>query len=1328
MSRRLKKFAVLVAAVMMGAMMPSFAADWTDSTDSTITYTALKTIKGSGSQYVVTDIVPTLTDIVKMRFKTRNATLDANETLFCSRQGFKNKSFSAMISNKSGTGKLRIDRGNQTEQYSSTALAKNTEYLMTINYGDGSKNTTVTLNGSAFELVGNLDATSDSPTSGLVLFALNNNQVITSGYGGQHYLYYFELYDSSGNLKNCLMPAQRDFDSKVGLYDTKSGQFYPQAGDGTFTTAERTVTGQGAKWIGRGGDNKMSTAANWEVGNVPQEGDDLDFTLAPPLAELVADINATFGKVWLSDGDIPGFTGALAARAVSNLPKMQTYDAGANDFSFTLAAPTGAEFIWNSAGTNWGDADSWTYDNAPATWSDYNHAVFATANATATLADNAIASSVVFRADAAIASGGGTLAVPKIVVSNGVSAVVNAPIDGMFVKSGAGTLTLGASRAATTHILEGTFKMAPGATLSTSYQLQLGTDDPSRPVTFDYGGQSLQKNPADYLVTGSDVTLTNGTFWMSGKMEIRDSAKIPAVLTIAKDATLQQAGDNNNLIASKANGTATVNVVGGTLGKTSGTGHSYLQHDSPDGRLNINVTEGGRLTYCNRLFALCHNLSASPGTNPSLYMMFSDSTFHVGDVFFFGNGDIVSRVPTTPTGVLAATNSTININTTFYIGRNTQDEKSAGSFTADFENCIVSTRWFSVYHDRPLNNARFSNTRFVFRNSGAISTSDGEANWITVGDNGLTLDTQAYTCELRANLGGSGAVEKVGSGTLTVARNQTASAAFTVNEGTLAVNGGVSISRPVAVASGATLKVNATDTVSISSLTPAAGSTLDIASYNGKTPLALTSLTLPADGTVNLTLNGGAFPQGVYAIYAKSGAEAADGDKFSFTTADDLVYSWRVSEDRLLLVVGDINPNAWTGLVGDGRMSTPGNWAGAFVPAAGEDIDFSGIPNNAAIIADADRTFGNVTMGTGVITFANAMAATNYTDTSKIAVAADSTVTLDGDLVFAGGDTIKYIIYTVAEGGVFRVTGKIKLTGSAGNGYLRGSVLDSCPGTIAANGLFNDSDRDSKGSPRFILSKYVDNYHGTWAIGRDGLAGSGGFKVNSNSGSWAKIVAEADFVDSADIHNQGSLVIDAAGYEVTLGTNTLHKYGGIFGGAANGLTTVDGQGKVIVNYNVENLSGVTASRTNAFTVASSATLAFNSGANIGFGALTVQDGGTLEVAESGTVIHKGALTLDSGAALAFNFTKRGVVPQLALAEGQSVVFAEGESTNITVKVLGDVWPMCGEKVLTTCGGFDTEGVSVSLAAGAPKWAKSLSVNDGNIVLDVKPKPMILIVR
>ena len=114
------------------------------------------------------------------------------------------------------------------------------------------------------------------------------------------------------------------------------------------------------------------------------------------------------------------------------------------------------------------------------------------------------------------------------------------------------------------------------------------------------------------------------------------------------------------------------------------------------------------------------------------------------------------------------------------------------------------------------------------------------------------------------------------------------------------------------------------------------------------------------------------------------------------------------------------------------------------------------------------------------------------------------------------------------------------------------------------------------------------------------------------------------------------------------------------------------------------------------------------------GLVTVNSGATFEVAESGMTTLNGDLSLADGAALGFNFTEQCTVPVLALASGKSVIFAEGESTNIVVKVSG-LRPRVGERLLTTCGGFDAEGVTVSHAEGAPKWVSGVSVNgDGNI--------------
>ena len=1199
-----KTLVYLLAGVFALWAEAAWAADWTDASGNE--YTALKYIKGNGKRaeggpwMVLTNITAQCTDTVKMKFKLADT---STQGLWCSRKT-SSSNFSAFYSVSSNK-KISFYRKTGTAVAHTKELNIDDECTVIADYNARS----FTVNGET-ETLSSLD--SGSYDVGPIMLFGTYNAGTTAAYNtyangnrGSYYLYYFQIYSSTGTLRHNLLPATNMTAQTVGLFDTVTRTFY-------------------------------------------------------------------------------------------------TPDYSTRDFKFTTAEYD--NYTWGGgAAANWWASDVWSRDNVASSWIEYNNAIFNTANATVTLDNDVLAGKVAFNADATIVTNGtdaSTLTVPTVSVAQNVIATIAAPTVGALEKTGAGTLVLTQNRTNATTVAEGALKM-DGATVS---DLTLGTNG-GAPLVFDYGGQSLQKDPADFLVTGSDVTLTNGTFTMSGGMSIRDNTKIPAVLTIAKDATLNT---ESWLTLDKDNGAATVNVVGGAFGKTFGTDASYLQHASLSGQLNINVTDGGLLTYSGNLYALC---SGNNGATPTLCMMFSGSSFYVGDTFYFG---ATGKVSTEPIGVFAATNSTITVATTFNIGRNAQDEKMDGSFTADFERCTITAKTFAVYHDRPLNNTRFNDTRFVFNAaSGSIAASDGEANWITVGDNGLIIDTQGYSATLNANLGGFGAVTKTGMGTLNVSRDQTTTGGFNVSEGTLALNAGLTVNRPIAVVSGATLSVNAANTTSVSGLSLAADSTLNITSYNCTAPLAVSSLSLPESGTVNLTLSGGAFTRGVYAIYSKSGVTAADGAKFTPSTGD-LDFSWSVSGDKLVLTVGAVSGNYWTGLGGDGRMSTAANWLNG-VPAAGADIDFSGIPNNTTIIADADRTFRNVTLGSSVITFTNAMAAASYTDTSNVVVAADSTVTVKGDLVFYGSEA-EYIVNSVAAGGTFRVTGRI-VADSSKTGNLYPCVSGSIAGTIEANGLVHNGNGGD-----FWLARNQNGSHVSWAIGAYGISGTElmGYTSNANINYFsASITATADFTVTTPIVNRRTLTLNPAGHVITLGTNTAISAGAIIGGsyASN---VIAGPGKVVATYTIG-----TYSKNNPFTIETGATLELIPGVDLGTGLVTVQNGGTLEVAESGTVTLNGGLNLADGANLAFNFTDRRVAPQIAVAQGMTVTV----SGAVKVKVSGDVWPTAGEKELTACGGFDAEGVIVTLADGAPKWAKDVGVNeDGNIVLTVKPKPMILIVR
>ena len=166
-----------------------------------------------------------------------------------------------------------------------------------------------------------------------------------------------------------------------------------------------------------------------------------------------------------------------------------------------------------------------------------------------------------------------------------------------------------------------------------------------------------------------------------------------------------------------------------------------------------------------------------------------------------------------------------------------------------------------------------------------------------------------------------------------------------------------------------------------------------------------------------------------------------------------------------------------------------------------------------------------------------------------------------------------------------------------------------------------------------------------------------------------------------------------------------------------GAAFVEGAGTFVVNNPGNNHTGT-------WTIKDTATVAVKPGCKTGTGAVTVNAGATLAVSASGTVAHGGALTLEAGAVLGFNFTEKDAAPVLDVTD--KTVTVNG-AVKVKVSSAGDIKPMGGKYVLTSGGKFT--GREVSPAAGTPKWVKSVSVNDdGDIVLVVKPSGVAIFIR
>ena len=875
------------------------------------------------------------------------------------------------------------------------------------------------------------------------------------------------------------------------------------------------------------------------------------------------------------------------------------------------------DYTWNSSQTNWGDTDAWTKGGAVATWADGNNAIFNTANATATLAADASPAKIEFSADATVA-GTATLTVPVVSAVPGVSATISAPTADSLEKTGAGTLVLGSSRTAQTTVSEGTLKMASSATVDPA-KLKLGSDS-STPAAFDYDGQTLNSQLATFIKPGSNVTLTNVVVSNSGSIYLtKDTA--PSVLTVAKGASLEF--DDHYSLNTVTE--ATINVAGGTVKATKNV-NNWIMQTSLEGRMNINVTDGGLMEFGGEVYALTCRDTVGGSTdylNPSLHWSVVDSTLRVlnGRSLRLGRDDN-NKNASCPTLVFAATNSVIDLGFGLYVGNSVIGANTAGSYTVDFENCTITAREVRVYQDRPLNAVRFNNTRYVVNNSSDSYTLESASAFETLGEGGaaikpitidaggLVIDSNGKNCALQADPQGSGAITKAGSGKLTILRSQSSSSGLVCEEGETLINAGLTVARAVTVKDGATFSVKATAQSTIQSLALEDGATLNIDTPTfGVTPiLATTGVTLPGTGTVALKKNGGAFGKGLYPIMEKAGITAADVANLVPETSD-LPYEWTVQGNILFLAVDmELAGFVWTGLAGDGKMSTAGNWLNGVAPtAAGTDIDFSSVISATNIIGDIDVTFGTVTMGSGVITFTgDKMRAASFSNTRKIAVDADSTVVVAGDLTvdYADGDGV---VSKVDAGGTFVVDGILTITGGSVH-----PVLEVGDGFIVAGGIVVDS----------TLYSTKDVTTQKWAIGPSGITGQNYIWCLANSANDCWIhpytndftIAVSTVVRSSIDHHE----LNTTGYGDSLPhTITLDS-----GFADNGKLYIAGTGKVVVNSVPEDTGGKSA-YSGGVTVTNTATLAINEGKKLTTGTITFAAGTTLEVPSSG--VETGAI-------------------------------------------------------------------------------------------------------
>lgn len=182
-------------------------------------YTELEYIESTGTQYINTGISPTVNTGVEIK-AVLTADNNTDKVLFGSRATTGNTRFWIDFDNSGSKHKIMYGFGGYAEM---VVYSLNTEYSIVFNKNGDKK---VVINGTTYNVAYNFDATNSIP---IYLFRAN----YTSPIPGSFKVYYCRIYEGTSLIRN-LIPAKRNSDNAIGMYDKVSGTFFTNAGTGEF--------------------------------------------------------------------------------------------------------------------------------------------------------------------------------------------------------------------------------------------------------------------------------------------------------------------------------------------------------------------------------------------------------------------------------------------------------------------------------------------------------------------------------------------------------------------------------------------------------------------------------------------------------------------------------------------------------------------------------------------------------------------------------------------------------------------------------------------------------------------------------------------------------------------------------------------------------------------------------------------------------------------------------------------------------------------------------------------------------------------------------------
>ena len=491
----------------------------------------------------------------------------------------------------------------------------------------------------------------------------------------------------------------------------------------------------------------------------------------------------------------------------------------------------------------------------------------------------------------------------------------------------------------------GTYNLSAGV-LNVKREFVIGREGVSATGTLNMTGGTITKTGDEKMIVGHNngvgiVVHSGGTINVNqNELYIgNENSGARGTYTLSGSGALNVA---NEVVVGRESGTGILNVDGGTM-TTTGNGNMYVGRRNGTGTLNqtdgtivVNREFGvgtrddnkigtGTYNLSGGSIAVANNFFVGKELGSSGTMDMTGGTMSTSDKLQIGHNQA--------TGVLTQSGGTVNVQNEVYIG-NENSGSSVGTYTLSGTGAVNVGNEIIVGRDNGtgtfnLNGGTVNATKIsggngsatVNFNGGVIKAKRDESNLIenldvaNVQSGGAKISSNGFNVATSQALTGTGGLEKLGAGSLTLSANNTYAGTTTVSEGLLKVNGSVG---SVTVSSGGSLGGSGT----VGSLSLSSGSFLTPGNSPGT--LTASSATISGGSTYN------------WQITSLTGSAGTNWDLLNVTGEMNLS-DISSSNKWNLVITADGDFTGWTGGYYDYVFAQAASTSG-FSAAAGTDV------------------------------------------------------------------------------------------------------------------------------------------------------------------------------------------------------------------------------------------------------------------------------------------------------------------------------------------------------------------------------------------------------